>query len=71
MADIDRLVKLIVDISSDDFFFTVNIDPVWKKVCVYVFIGGKVVDSSFHDLSDIEKAIEWIKGRHKKHTGGE
>lgn len=67
MADLNRLAQLIVDISSNDFFFTVNIDPVEKKVWVYMFIDNMVVDSSFYDLSDTEKAIKWIEEQRANH----
>lgn len=71
MADMNRLTQLITDVSSDDFFFTVNIEPIRKKAWVFAFVRNTVVESSFFDLSDIEKAIERVEERHKKHNGCE
>lgn len=69
MADINRLVQLIVDISSDDFFFTMNIDPLEEIGWLYAFVNNTAVESKFFDLSDIEKAIEWVEEQRKKTQG--
>ena len=69
MADMNQLCQLIADLSSDDFFFSVDFDGKTKIIWVFLHVANKVVESSSFEMLDTEKTIEWVEEQRLKHGG--
>lgn len=67
MADMNQLTQLISDVSSEDFFFSVDFDGITKIIWLFLCINSKTVESAFFNVLDAEKAMVWIEEQRAKH----
>ena len=67
MADMNQLTQLIKDVSSDDFFFSVDFNGNTKTIWVFLYIDNKTVESDFFGMLDTERAMAWIEEQRAKY----
>ena len=69
MADMNQLTQLVVDASSDDFYFLAEVSGRSKVLWVSLFIKGKIQEHVFFGLVEIDAAIKWVEEQRAKHGG--
>ena len=63
MADLNTLFKMAEVVGTEDIYFDISITSNRRILWVYCFKHDTVTDSVFFHLSEVDKAVDWIKSK--------